>query len=263
MRPVSDPASATVAAMKRTLVLAIGFAFVAAPLTGCGDETPSGAVGDLSAPSTSVDPSDDLPPVGAAPEATPETAPETAPDVTPEPTPETTAETRGDIDDVACLEGAWELDGARFVEQLNEFANGPGSIEFGGGRYITEFAADGTYVSRREAFTIRIVTPEGTVVATTDSTGSGSFIVNDAVPGDFEGEITIVDDVDDATVSIGFEMGGVVVPMPEGIPMTFDVPTAGLGGTSKYICFADDPASLATGVTLEDGTIIASVFNRP
>ena len=260
------------ASMTRTAVLATVFAALAIPLAGCGDEAPSDgealAIGatpdadedllpvevspetDLLPVSPTPDPDDDLLPVVPPPETAPEAPPETTPETMP----------RGVTDDVACLEGTWELKADDFVQQLNEYTGGAGTVEFGGGRYIVEFADDGTYVSRREGFTIRIVTPEGTIVSTTDSIGSGKYTVNDVVPSDFEGEITIIDDVDEATVSLSLEMGGVIVPMPEGIPMTFDVPTAGLGGTTKYLCWFGE--ELVTGLRLDDGSLILTQFVR-
>lgn len=169
----------------------------------------------------------------APPEST--TATTEAPTTTAEPTtttteaPTTTTTTEPEPSAEECLVGAWDLDSEAFVESMmSAMGTGlPGEITSGGGTYVVEMGADGTFQATRDEWRYLIESPQGTLVAQIDGTESGTYEAD----GD---TLTATTTDGDATVSMGLMVDGELQDLP--FPMEMDLQTDAIAGTAQYEC---------------------------
>ncbi len=146
----------------------------------------------------------------------------------------TTTEPPAGGTDVACIVGQWRLRDQEFVDQLAAAVaadTGVGEVDWSyvSGDYLYDINPDGTTRGQRIAWTTRLSSPEGAIITTIDSDDSGTWTVDGST-------ISIVDEASTATVTTGFEIDGVVQPLPGGGQT---VGTEGLSGSGTFECGAD------------------------
>lgn len=160
----------------------------AVALASCGSDDASEAVNDAAADTTAptTAPTTTAEPTGAP--TTAAVAESTAP------TPEATAAPAGVKETPDCLVGSWVIDGPAWV--ANASAALGESMRHVSGRYVYDFADDGTYTVSVEAFTIEIDGEEGPVQVESVGTEEGRW--NNSVLT--TNEIAIISGLDAADV---------------------------------------------------------------
>ncbi|HSL58130.1 MAG TPA: hypothetical protein VK866_09840 [Acidimicrobiales bacterium] len=143
-----------------------------------GDDTVSDAAADTTAQSTA--PSTTVAPTTSAPATTA--------------VPEATAPPAADEGALDCLVGGWVIDGPTWVANVSAAVGEP--VRHVSGRYVYEFADDGTFTVSVEAFTVEIPGEDGLVRVESVGTEEGRWLVS---PLSTE-EIAILGGVDAADV---------------------------------------------------------------
>lgn len=155
-----------------------------------------------------------------------------------------------------CLVGTWELDSEAFVAAMMSTmgTNLPGEITSGGGTYIVEMGADGSFEVTRDEWRYQIESPQGTLVAQIDGTETGTYEAD----GD---TLTATTTGGDATLSMGLLVDGEIQDLP--FPMEMDLTTDAIAGTAQYEC-TDESLTVSTEAEGPDGGTLEfeSVFQR-
>lgn len=143
--------------------------------------------------------------------------------------PTTTTTTAPEPSAEECLVGTWDLDSEAFVDSLMATMGTdlPGEITSGGGSYVVEMGADGSFEVTRDEWRYLIESPQGTLVAQIDGTESGTYEAD----GD---TLTATTTGGDATVSMGLLVDGELQDLP--FPMEMDLATDAIAGSAQYEC---------------------------
>lgn len=148
---------------------------------------------------------------------------------TTEATTTTTTTTAPEPNAEECLVGTWDLDSESFVDSLMATMGTdlPGEITSGGGSYVVEMGADGSFEVTRDEWRYLIESPQGTLVAQIDGTETGTYEAD----GD---TLTATTTGGDATVSMGLLVDGELQDLP--FPMEMDLATDAIAGSAQYEC---------------------------
>lgn len=124
----------------------------------------------------------------------------------------------------------------------------PGQFSYAGGDYLVDVFDDGTLLSRRVDWSVRVSAPEGAIVTRITSADPGTWSADGNT-------ITVSEAAGTAEVSIFLDMGGGLVPVPFG-DQTVDSPS--MGGAGTYECVDD-----VLRITIElEGAPFTSRFDR-
>lgn len=155
-----------------------------------------------------------------------------------------------------CLVGTWDLDSESFVESLMATMGTdlPGEITSGGGSYVVEMGADGSFEVTRDEWRYLIESPQGTLVAQIDGTETGTYEADGNT-------LTATTTGGDATVSMGLLVDGEPQDLP--FPMEMDLATDAIAGSAQYEC-TDETLTVSSEAEGPDGETLEfqSVFLR-
>lgn len=159
--------------------------------------------------------------------------------------PTTTTTTEPEMSAEECLVGTWDLDSEAFVDSLMSTMGTdlPGEITSGGGSYVVEMGADGSFEVTRDEWRYLIESPQGTLVAQIDGTESGTYEAD----GD---TLTATTTGGDATISMGLLVDGELQDLP--FPMEMDLATDAIAGTAQYEC-TDETLTVSSETEGPDG----------
>lgn len=133
------------------------------------------------------------------------------------------------------LVGTWRLRDQTFFDELarlmgDELSAVGGSIEYVSGDYVIEVNDDGTVWSRRQAWSFRVGSPQGSMVVVISSDDPGVWSATDHT-------LTIDESASNAVVSLYVEVDGQLTPLPVGT--SIPVNTEAMSGAGTYECIDD------------------------
>ena len=190
---------------------------------------------------------------GVEPDPDPEREPELdPPTTTTSSTTTTTTTTEAPIlEGVACVPGTWQLESQAYIEELARVSGENIDVmQWAGGPYTMTVEPDGSYVARRDGWSLYFSSPEGAITMVFDSDEAGNISWTE------EGTMTFVetDTTSPLDITMIIESGGErqVIPMsslPDVVVSQMPDPEL-MSGAATYTCIEDTIVVVdgATGV---------------